>query len=101
MVCPGTLFIGDDGAFLCIPMKKEVKLEHCDRTRTWVSPTSAACAWSCASTARTCEASDVRSRPPTRTAVPQSPPPPPPFHRHAGATVYLSISKRQVWLTKC
>jgi hypothetical protein len=21
MVCPGTLFIGDNGAFLCIPMK--------------------------------------------------------------------------------
>jgi hypothetical protein len=29
MVCPGTLFIGDNGAFLCIPMKIGVKFEHC------------------------------------------------------------------------
>ena len=25
---PGTLFIGDNGAFLCIPMKIGVKFEH-------------------------------------------------------------------------
>jgi hypothetical protein len=29
MVYPGTLFIGDNGAFLCIPMKIGVKFEHC------------------------------------------------------------------------
>jgi hypothetical protein len=28
MVHPGTLFIGDSGAFLCIPMKIGVKSEH-------------------------------------------------------------------------
>jgi hypothetical protein len=28
MVCPGTLFIGDDGALRCIPMKIGVKSEH-------------------------------------------------------------------------
>ena len=33
MVCPGTLFIGDNGAFLCIPMKIGVKFEHCERCR--------------------------------------------------------------------
>jgi hypothetical protein len=30
MMHPGTLFIGDSGAFLCIPMKVGVKSEHCD-----------------------------------------------------------------------
>jgi hypothetical protein len=32
LVYPGTLFIvlGDNGAFLCIPMKTGVKFEHCD-----------------------------------------------------------------------
>jgi hypothetical protein len=29
MVYPGTLFIGDSGAFLRIPMKVGVKSEHC------------------------------------------------------------------------
>jgi hypothetical protein len=29
MVYPVTLFIGDNGAFLCIPMKIGVKFEHC------------------------------------------------------------------------
>jgi hypothetical protein len=29
MVHPGTLFTGDSGAFLCIPMKTGVKFEHC------------------------------------------------------------------------
>ena len=29
MVCLGTLFIGDNMAFLCIPMKTGVKSEHC------------------------------------------------------------------------
>jgi hypothetical protein len=29
MVHPGTLFIGDSGAFLCIPMKIGAKSEHC------------------------------------------------------------------------
>jgi hypothetical protein len=28
VVHPGTLFIGDSGAFLCIPMKIGVKFEH-------------------------------------------------------------------------
>jgi hypothetical protein len=28
MVYPGTLFIGDNGPFLCIPMKIAVKCEH-------------------------------------------------------------------------
>jgi hypothetical protein len=28
MVYPGNLFIGDNGAFLCIPMKIGVKFEH-------------------------------------------------------------------------
>jgi hypothetical protein len=28
MVYPGTLFIGDNGAFLCIPMKIGVTFEH-------------------------------------------------------------------------
>jgi hypothetical protein len=28
MVCPGTLFIGDNGIFLCIPMKIGFKFEH-------------------------------------------------------------------------
>jgi hypothetical protein len=28
MVCPGALSIGDDGAFLCIPMQIGVKFEH-------------------------------------------------------------------------
>jgi hypothetical protein len=28
MVHPGTLFIGDSGAFLCIPIKTGVKFEH-------------------------------------------------------------------------
>jgi hypothetical protein len=28
MVYPGTLFIGDNGAFLCIPMKIGVRFEH-------------------------------------------------------------------------
>jgi hypothetical protein len=28
MVCPGTLFIGDNGAFLCAPVKVGVKFEH-------------------------------------------------------------------------
>jgi hypothetical protein len=29
MVYPDTLFIGDNGAFLCIPIKIGVKFEHC------------------------------------------------------------------------
>jgi hypothetical protein len=29
-VYPGTLFIGDSGAFLCIPMQIGVKFEHCN-----------------------------------------------------------------------
>jgi hypothetical protein len=32
MVYPGTLFIGDNGAFLCIPMKLGFKFEHGGRT---------------------------------------------------------------------
>jgi hypothetical protein len=30
MVYPDTCFIGDSGAFLCIPMKTGVKSEHCE-----------------------------------------------------------------------
>jgi hypothetical protein len=30
MVHPGTLFIGDNGAFLCISVKIAVKFEHCE-----------------------------------------------------------------------
>jgi hypothetical protein len=33
MVYPGTSFIGDNGAFLCIPMKIGVKFEHCAQPR--------------------------------------------------------------------
>ena len=29
VVYPGTLFTGDNGAFLCIPMKIGVEFEHC------------------------------------------------------------------------
>jgi hypothetical protein len=28
VVYPGTLFIGDNGAFLCIPMKMGLKFDH-------------------------------------------------------------------------
>jgi hypothetical protein len=35
MVYPGTLFIGDNGAFLCIPMKIGVKFER--RAPWWVA----------------------------------------------------------------
>jgi hypothetical protein len=37
MVHPGTLFIGHNGAFLCIPMKIGVKSEH------WSGTVAAAC----------------------------------------------------------
>jgi hypothetical protein len=33
MAYPGTLFTGDSGAFLCIPMRIGVKFEHCKRVR--------------------------------------------------------------------
>jgi hypothetical protein len=33
MVYPGTLFIGDSGVFLCIPMKIGVKSEHCGKPK--------------------------------------------------------------------
>jgi hypothetical protein len=38
MVYPGTLFIGDSGVFLCIPMKIGVKSEHCGGRLMCVSP---------------------------------------------------------------
>jgi hypothetical protein len=37
MVYPGTLFVGDNGAFLCIPMKIGVKFEHWDEP-SWAPP---------------------------------------------------------------
>jgi hypothetical protein len=41
MVCPGTLFIGDNGAFLCIPMNIGVNFEH---WRTAVAARDSPCA---------------------------------------------------------
>jgi hypothetical protein len=52
MVCPGTLFIGDDGAFRCIPMKIGVKSEHWQGGRLPIRPLQASFAWSASGAAR-------------------------------------------------
>jgi hypothetical protein len=44
MVHPGTLFIGDSGAFLCIPMKIGVKSEHCHKD-IFFSSCAVRCSW--------------------------------------------------------
>jgi hypothetical protein len=49
MVYPGTLFIGDNGAFLCIPMQIGVKFEHYAwhlvgiEAKIWILPATQRC----------------------------------------------------------